>query len=70
MINDKKIRIVVPMHPGKDIKPGLSRAIIREAGITREISQTLEGKIKTRVEIALVPRHSKKPTEITKNCLR
>ena len=36
MINDKKIRIVVPMHPGKDIKPGLSRAIIREAGITRE----------------------------------
>jgi hypothetical protein len=24
------------MHPGKDIKPGLIRAIIREAGISRE----------------------------------
>lgn len=71
MINDKKIRIVVPMHPGKDIKPGLSRAIIREAGITRErFLKLLKEKQKTRVEIALVPRHSKKPTEITKNCLR
>ena len=26
MINDEKTRIVVPMHPGKDIKPGLSKA--------------------------------------------
>jgi predicted RNA binding protein YcfA (HicA-like mRNA interferase family) len=36
LINDKKTRIVVPMHPGRDIKPGLSRAILREAGISRE----------------------------------
>jgi predicted RNA binding protein YcfA (HicA-like mRNA interferase family) len=36
LINDKKTRIVVPMHPGKDIKPGLSRAILKEAGISRE----------------------------------
>jgi len=27
---------VIPVHPGKDIKPGLIRAIIREAGISRE----------------------------------
>ena len=35
-MNDKRVRIVVPVHPGKDVKPGLVRAIIREAGITRE----------------------------------
>jgi predicted RNA binding protein YcfA (HicA-like mRNA interferase family) len=36
MINNKKNRIVIPVHPGKDIKPGLTRAILREAGISRE----------------------------------
>jgi len=36
MINDKKTRIVIPMHPGKEIKPGLSTAILKEAGISRE----------------------------------
>jgi len=36
MMNDRKIRIVIPVHPGKDIKPGLVRAIMREAGISRE----------------------------------
>jgi predicted RNA binding protein YcfA (HicA-like mRNA interferase family) len=36
MINSRKTRIVLPVHPGKDIKPGLIRAIIREAGISRE----------------------------------
>jgi len=36
LINREKTRIVIPMHPGKDIKPGLLRAILREAGINRE----------------------------------
>ena len=36
LINDKKTRIVIPMHPGKDLKPGLTRAILREAGLSRE----------------------------------
>ena len=36
LINDEKTRIVLPMHPGKDLKPGLTRAILREAGISRE----------------------------------
>ncbi len=36
MMNDRKVRIVIPVHPGKDIKPGLVRAIMREAGISRE----------------------------------
>jgi len=36
MMNDKKTRIVIPVHPGKDIKPGLVRAIIKEAGLSRE----------------------------------
>ena len=36
MIDAKKNRIVIPVHPGKDIKPGLCRAILREAGIDRE----------------------------------
>jgi len=36
LINQEKTRIVIPIHPGKDIKPGLCRAILREAGINRE----------------------------------
>ena len=36
MMNDRKTRIVIPVHPGKKIKLGLVRAIIREAGISRE----------------------------------
>ena len=36
MMDDRKTRIVIPVHPGKDVKPGLIRAIIREAGISRE----------------------------------
>jgi predicted RNA binding protein YcfA (HicA-like mRNA interferase family) len=36
MINDKATRIVIPVHPGKDVKPGLVRAIIKEAGLSRE----------------------------------
>jgi predicted RNA binding protein YcfA (HicA-like mRNA interferase family) len=36
LINKEKNRIVVPVHPGKEIKPGLLRAILREAGISRE----------------------------------
>jgi predicted RNA binding protein YcfA (HicA-like mRNA interferase family) len=36
LINDEKTRIVIPLHPGKEIKPGLIRAILREAGISRE----------------------------------
>ena len=29
-------RIVVPVHPGRKVKPGLIRVIIAEAGISRE----------------------------------
>jgi len=36
MMNDRKIRTVIPVHPGKDVKPGLIRAIIKEAGLSRE----------------------------------
>jgi predicted RNA binding protein YcfA (HicA-like mRNA interferase family) len=36
MIDQEKTRIVIPIHPGKDIKSGLCRAILREAGIKRE----------------------------------
>ena len=36
LIDEEKNRIVVPMHSGKEIKPGLLRAILREAGISRE----------------------------------
>jgi predicted RNA binding protein YcfA (HicA-like mRNA interferase family) len=36
LINQEQTRIVVPVHSGKDIKPGLLRAILREAGINRE----------------------------------
>lgn len=36
LINEQGIRIVVPVHPGKKLKPGLIRVIITEAGLTRE----------------------------------
>jgi predicted RNA binding protein YcfA (HicA-like mRNA interferase family) len=36
MMNSRNIRIVIPVHPGKDVKPGLIRAIIKEAGLSRE----------------------------------
>ena len=36
MMNDRKTRIVIPVHPRKNIKPGLIRAMIREAEISRE----------------------------------
>lgn len=35
-MNDKKVRIVVPMHPIKDVKPSLVNMIIKEASLTRE----------------------------------
>jgi len=38
MMNNRKTRIVIPIHPGKDVKPGLIRAIIKEARLTRENS--------------------------------
>jgi predicted RNA binding protein YcfA (HicA-like mRNA interferase family) len=36
MMNDKRVRVVIPVHPSRDVKPGLIRAIIKEAGLTRE----------------------------------
>jgi len=36
LMNEQRTRIVVPVHPGKKLKPGLVRVIIREAGLTRE----------------------------------
>ncbi|HIE41112.1 MAG TPA: addiction module toxin, HicA family [Candidatus Aenigmarchaeota archaeon] len=30
-----KRRVVIPSHPGKDIKPSLVRVIIKEIGISR-----------------------------------
>lgn len=36
MMDKNGRRIVVPNHPGKNIKPGLVRVIIKEVGISRE----------------------------------
>ncbi len=36
LMNKQGVRIVVPIHPGKKIKPGLIRIILTEAGLTRE----------------------------------
>ncbi len=36
LINDRGVRIVVPVHPGRKVKPGLIRVILAEAGISRE----------------------------------
>ena len=36
MIDENRRRIVVPNHPGKNIKPSLVRVIIKEVGISRQ----------------------------------
>jgi len=36
LMNEQRTRIVVPVHPGRKLKPGLVRVIIKEAGLTRE----------------------------------
>lgn len=36
LMNEQGVRIVVPIHPGKKIKPGLIRIILTETGLTRE----------------------------------
>ncbi len=36
MMDDKGSRTVVPVHPGKDVKPGLIKAIMKETGLSRE----------------------------------
>jgi len=45
MMDAKKNRIVIPMHSGKEIKIGLLRDILKEAGIGREEFQKLLKKI-------------------------
>lgn len=36
LMNEERVRIVVPFHSGKDLKPALIRLILKEAGISRE----------------------------------
>jgi predicted RNA binding protein YcfA (HicA-like mRNA interferase family) len=36
MMNEKRVRTMIPMLPGKDIKPSLVREIVAEVGLTRE----------------------------------
>ncbi len=36
LMNEQGVRIVVPIHPGKKIKPGLIRIILTETGLTPE----------------------------------
>jgi len=35
-MNEKGVRTVVPVHPGRDVKPALIMAIIKETGTERE----------------------------------
>ncbi len=36
LMSEQRIRIVIPVHPGKKIKPSLIRVIIKEAGLMRD----------------------------------
>ena len=36
LANEQGARVVVPLHPGKKVKPGLVRIILTEVGLTRE----------------------------------
>jgi len=35
LVNEKGTRVIVPVHPGRDVKPGIVRAIISEVGMER-----------------------------------
>ena len=44
LMNEERVRIVVPIHRGRDVKVSLLRAILREAGLDREeFFRLLEG---------------------------
>ncbi len=36
LINERRTRIVVPVHKGKDLKPSLVKVILKQAEIKRE----------------------------------
>lgn len=36
LMNDRGVRTVVPVHPGRGVKPALIMAVIKETGIERE----------------------------------
>ena len=36
LMNEERVRIVVPIHRGRDVKVSLLRAILRGAGLDRE----------------------------------
>jgi len=41
----QNIRIVIPVHPRKDVKLGLIRVIMKDAGLSREVFlKLLKGK--------------------------
>jgi len=43
-MNDRGMRTVIPVHPGRDIKPALVIAIMKEIGLEREqFLKLLEG---------------------------
>ena len=39
MRNESGRTLIVPVHPGKDVKPGLAAAILKQAGIHPEESR-------------------------------
>jgi predicted RNA binding protein YcfA (HicA-like mRNA interferase family) len=65
------VRTVVPVHPGKDVKPGLVRAIIREAKLTRNrFFELLEKKCR-RKHWKMTVKPSKPHAKImSKSCLK
>lgn len=36
LMNEHRTRVVVPVHPGKKLKPSLIRVIVKEVGLSRE----------------------------------
>lgn len=36
LMNEHRTRVVVPVHPGKKLKPSLIRVIMKEVGLFRE----------------------------------
>ena len=47
MINEKGVRVVIPVHPGKNVKPGLIRATIKRQVLKEKNSSNFSARLKS-----------------------
>jgi len=47
MMNEKGVRVVIPVHPGKNVKPGLIRATIKRQVLKEKNSSNFSARLKS-----------------------